>query len=385
METGVLFSITIILLIIFSVVLHKKNRDQLSTIQEVLSYKLESDPDDLQDKFDHLKDSLKDNLDSNKEFINQSLESNTEMTKERLDSLDKNSKERIDGMNNTFTNSMTKLSGAATLLQQEVAPLSKNLNQVLGNHINRGIIGEISAEDVIKNLGLVKNSDYFVKKQFGGSYPDFSIVIPGGKYFNLDSKFTGLDNYMNYVEAIDTKDQNTQKECKKALLANLKQTIDQLSAKDYTDPQFDCYDKVMLFIPIPRILDFIFEQKIGNKPVLNYAHDKNVELVSPSNLHFTISTIRRFNRDERISSHIQDFLAELNGFNMEFNNLFDNTAGSKGIPFVAKKMQEAMNAVDHINGPRTKKFKKALNAMLEFDKREIIQDDDSKTDLREIA
>ena len=48
-------------------------------------------------------------------------------------------------------------------------------------------------------------------------------------------------------------------------------------------------------------------------------------------------------------------------------------------------MQEAMNAVDHINGPRTKKFKKALNAMLEFDKREIIQDDDSKTDLREIA
>ena len=83
-----------------------------------------------------------------------------------------------------------------------------------------------------------------------------------------------------------------------------------------------------------------------------------------------------FNRDVRVTKHIHDFLKALGSFKIECNKLFEgNTSDSKGIPFVAKKMQEAMKAVEHINGPRTNMFKRTLDAMFEFDKREIMQDE----------
>jgi len=175
-------------------------------------------------------------------------------------------------------------------MSQQVSQEANNLTTALkGNNKTQGNWGEMLLESILENSGLVKGSQFFtqefirdaggnvIKDEEGrGLQPDVMVKYPDQRTIIIDSKVS-LINWEQYVNSEDEAERN------RALslhLSSLKSHIDGLSKKNY--PKYaKALDYVLLFVPIePAFLEAV--KKDTN--LWKYAYDKNIMLVSPTNL-----------------------------------------------------------------------------------------------------
>lgn len=175
-------------------------------------------------------------------------------------------------------------------MSQQVSQEANNLTTALkGNNKTQGNWGEILLESILENSGLVKGSQFFtqefirdaggnvIKDEEGrGLQPDVMVKYPDQRTIIIDSKVS-LIHWEQYVNSEDETERN------RALslhLSSLKSHIDGLSKKNY--PKYaKALDYVLLFVPIePAFLEAV--KKDTN--LWKYAYDKNIMLVSPTNL-----------------------------------------------------------------------------------------------------
>lgn len=175
-------------------------------------------------------------------------------------------------------------------MSQQVSQEANNLTTALkGNNKTQGNWGEMLLESILENSGLVKGSQFFtqefirdaggnvIKDEEGrGLQPDVMVKYPDQRTIIIDSKVS-LIHWEQYVNSEDETERN------RALslhLSSLKSHIDGLSKKNY--PKYaKALDYVLLFVPIePAFLEAV--KKDTN--LWNYAYDKNIMLVSPTNL-----------------------------------------------------------------------------------------------------
>lgn len=175
-------------------------------------------------------------------------------------------------------------------MSQQVSQEANNLTTALkGNNKTQGNWGEMLLESILENSGLVKGSQFFtqefirdaagnvIKDEEGrGLQPDVMVKYPDQRTIIIDSKVS-LIHWEQYVNSEDEVERN------KSLglhLASLKSHIDGLSKKNY--PKYaKALDYVLLFVPIePAFLEAV--KKDTN--LWKYAYDKNIMLVSPTNL-----------------------------------------------------------------------------------------------------
>ena len=175
-------------------------------------------------------------------------------------------------------------------MSQQVSQEANNLTTALkGNNKTQGNWGEMLLESILENSGLVKGSQFFtqefirdaggnvIKDEEGrGLQPDVMVKYPDQRTIIIDSKVS-LINWEQYVNGEDEAERN------RALslhLSSLKLHIDGLSKKNY--PKYaKALDYVLLFVPIePAFLEAV--KKDTN--LWKYAYDKNIMLVSPTNL-----------------------------------------------------------------------------------------------------
>jgi len=175
-------------------------------------------------------------------------------------------------------------------MTQQVSQEANNLTTALkGNNKMQGNWGEMILESILENSGLTKNREYFlqefirdnagniIKDEHGkGLQPDVMIVYPDQRKVIIDSKVSlvAWDELMSQADIAD------RRRLLQDHIKSIRQHIDGLSRKNY--PRYaSALDYVLMFIPIePAFLEALK----ADTQLWKYAYDKNILLVSPTNL-----------------------------------------------------------------------------------------------------
>lgn len=176
-------------------------------------------------------------------------------------------------------------------LNQVISEEAKNLTKALkGESKTRGRWGEMILESILEKSGLVKDREYFMEHQLldedGKALlsesegkkmrPDAVIKYPDNRSVIIDSKVS-LIAFTRYLDAADPEEQAAQLA---AHVASVKTHIAALSAKGYDDYN-KALDFVMLFIPSEPAYIAAMQ---GDPELWNFAYDKRILLLSPTNL-----------------------------------------------------------------------------------------------------
>jgi len=176
-------------------------------------------------------------------------------------------------------------------LNQVISDEARNLTKALkGEAKTQGRWGEMILESILERSGLVKGREYFIEHELldadGNSMrsdsegkkmrPDAVIKYPDNRSVIIDSKVS-LNAFTRLLAAIDIEEQKIELE---AHLVAIKSHIVSLSAKGYDD-----YDKsldfVMMFVPSEPA--YIAALQVDSD-LWNFAYDKRILLISPTNL-----------------------------------------------------------------------------------------------------
>ncbi len=184
-------------------------------------------------------------------------------------------------------------------LNQQMREDAQSLTKALkGDSKTQGNWGELILEKILENSGLIKGEeyqteDYYTNQEGGGSRLDVIIKLPDDKQIIIDSKVS-ITAYTNYI---DSEDENEKSKQIKAHLASVKNHIDLLSKKDYSQiPGLNTPDFVLMFMPSEPSFSFTLQ---NDSNIYNYAWDKKIVIVSPTTLLATLKTVASVWKQER--------------------------------------------------------------------------------------
>ena len=250
------------------------------------------------------------------------------------DTYDKESKERF---------SLGREIERLISMTQQVSQEANNLTTALkGNNKMQGNWGEMILESILENSGLTKSREFFlqefirdnagnvIKDENGkGLQPDVMIVYPDQRKIIIDSKVSlvAWDQCMAQADILEQK---------RFLLEHIRSIrihIDGLSKKNY--PRYaNALDHVLLFIPIePAFLEALKT----DTQLWKYAYDKNILLVSPTNLFAVLKIVADLWKVEQQNKNAVE-IADKAG------SLYDKFVGFiESFEIVGKRITEAGN------------------------------------------
>ena len=171
--------------------------------------------------------------------------------------------------------------GFATQLQ--------NLEDILQNPKQRGILGEYFLETVLKNV--LPPESYQMQYKFSDGDIVDAVVFVKDKIIPVDSKFS----LENYNRAVSEKDPARREELENLFKSDLKKRIDETSK--YIKPKENTMDFAFMFIPAEGIYyDLLINQvgslKTNTHALIEYAFkEKHVIIVSPTSFLAYLQTV----------------------------------------------------------------------------------------------
>ncbi len=184
----------------------------------------------------------------------------------------------------------------------------KNLQDILKNPKQRGILGEYYLETVLKNV--LPPGSYQMQYAFSDGVIVDAVVFVDARIIPIDSKFS-LENYNRILEAVDPTEK---KKYEAAFVADLKIRIDETSK--YVKPHENTMDFAFMFIPSEAIYYDLLINKVGavaddTKNLLSYAGQKRVIVVSPTSFLAYLQTVLQGLRNQKISEQAQEIVKQV--------------------------------------------------------------------------
>ncbi|PIP28331.1 MAG: DNA recombination protein RmuC [Candidatus Moranbacteria bacterium CG23_combo_of_CG06-09_8_20_14_all_35_22] len=165
----------------------------------------------------------------------------------------------------------------------------QNLQDILKNPKQRGVLGEYFLEETLKNV-LPSNS-YQMQYKFKDDSIVDAVVFVKKNIIPVDSKFS----LENYEKIINCKDGEEKEKLEKLFKQDLKNRIDETSK--YIKPEEGTLDFAFMFIPSEAIYYDLLINKIGavqvnTRDLIEYAfRDKKVIIVSPTSFLAYLQTV----------------------------------------------------------------------------------------------
>ena len=193
-----------------------------------------------------------------------------------------------------------------------LAETTGHLREALASPKARGQWGERMADDVLRHAGMVEGVSY--RKQTGiagGTIPDVTFLMPGGRVLHMDVKFP-VDNYLRHLEATTDAERDTHA---KAFLRDVRGRVKELAARTgYIDAD-TTLDEVLLFIPNESVWAFIHER---DPQLIDVALGQKVVLCSPVSLFAVLAVIRQAVEQTQLARTSNEILECLAGFGKEW-------------------------------------------------------------------
>jgi DNA recombination protein RmuC len=198
------------------------------------------------------------------------------------------------------------------LLNQLISEEARNLTRALKTESKtQGGWGEMILETILEKSGLRKNEEYFMQQQLTDEEgkplrsdsegkkmrPDAVIVYPDDRTVIIDSKVS-----LNaFTRCLDATDPELQKIELAAHVQAVKARIDELNIRGYDDYK-KALDFVMMFIPSEPAYIAAMQ---GDHNLWNYAYDKRILLLNPTNLITSLKLIADLWKRERQNRNAQ--------------------------------------------------------------------------------
>ncbi|MDL2222614.1 DNA recombination protein RmuC [Bacteroidales bacterium OttesenSCG-928-M11] len=281
---GVFIGIGITMIVFF--LFEKKQKEKQSSMQKQMNIEFENIAlkilDEKGEKIARI------NHESIQQILNPLKENINEFKNKVEQTYDKESKERF-----SLANEVKRL----VELNQKISEEANQLTSALkGNSKMQGDWGEMILESILDKSGLVKDREYFIQEMIRDAQgtpirnqsgqkmqPDVIIKCPDERNIIIDSKVS----LSAYVRFMNTDDSLEQKAAMKDHLLSIRKHIDELSLKSYHE-YGTTMGYVLMFIPNEPAYLLAMQDDLD---LWHYAYNKQVVLISPTNLIATIKLI----------------------------------------------------------------------------------------------
>lgn len=185
----------------------------------------------------------------------------------------------------------------------------QNLQDILKNPKQRGVLGEYFLEETLKNV-LPPNS-YQMQYAFKDGTIVDAVVFVKDKVIPIDSKFS----LENYEKILNEKDAGQREKYEKMFKQDLKLRIDETSK--YVKPAEGTMDFSFMFIPSEAIYYDLLVNKVGavqvnTRDLIEYAFkDKHVIIVSPTSFLAYLQTVLQGLRALQIEDSAKEIKANV--------------------------------------------------------------------------
>lgn len=165
----------------------------------------------------------------------------------------------------------------------------QNLQDILKNPKQRGVLGEYFLEEILKNV--LPPGTFQVQYPFKNGEIVDAVVFVRDKVIPIDSKFS----LENYEKILNTNDSEQRLRLEKSFKQDLKNRIDETSK--YVRPAEGTMDFAFMFIPSEAIYYDLLVNKVGavqieTRDLIEYAfRDKHVIIVSPTSFLAYLQTV----------------------------------------------------------------------------------------------
>ena len=265
---------------------------------------------------------------------------------------------------------------------EDVKGAALELAKALKSPDIKGKWGEVTLKRTMEYVGLNRYCDFDEQVTFttdDGTYrPDCVIKIPGERIFIIDSK-TPIDSYQEVLKANDDKS-------KKLALDNhlrkVRNHIDQLSKKDYSNNLRSMgvvLDGVIMFVPIEGALAIALSR---DEELLEYAFDRKVILTFPTSFLAILKNLSMNINQAKLTRDIQDIYqkaANLHSALILFIDKF-NSLGKK-IKQSAASYNDALGTLRGNLLPKGRSFAELTGRNSDL----ILEDDINENEIREIG
>lgn len=265
------------------------------------------------------------------------------MVRDISENLTKVEKERVG----SFTNLRDAIENNVKLTK-ELSVTTEGLKRVLSNNQQRGAFGEKVAEDLLKMSGFVIGTDYTRQETTGDARPDFTLYLPDKTKINIDSKFP-YSNIVNMSEAPETDQKN---HFKKLFEQDIKKKINDVTSRNYINPEDNTVDFVILFIPNEMIFSFIYE---SFPDVWQDALNRKVVMTGPFSFTAILRMVKQAYENFRFQKNVQGIITQIKIFGGEFEKFNEefNTFGDR--------INSLQTQYEKVAVTRTKKLQKVID------------------------
>ena len=236
-------------------------------------------------------------------------------------------------------------------LNKKIAEDAENLTRALkGDSKSQGNWGEMILESILERSGLAKDREYVVQPSFQGDdgrrmQPDVVVTYPGNHSVIIDAKVS----LTAYERLVDAPGPELREKYLKEHLNSIRNHITELSNKNYLDIyQVQSLDFIMMFLPVePAYLVAIKE----DPEIWNYAYDRRILLISPTNLLAALKMIASLWRQEHQNKNALEIARQSGDLPDKFYALLSdlNDLGNR-LKLTQKSYDDAINKLSEGKG-----------------------------------